>query len=155
MKFWNYENKNDTAFNWEAPYNTLEPLSKADTIYEDDFQTGDILIYKNINDYLYQSNSGKLSIRQYVTYENGEYAYIYIEGKGFVGVNNGNGKVNGHSSARNEFNAKYYKNNNLTLYNGKAIDDTTFFNETFLNNQTLLGKDYYVILRPAINYTCK
>ena len=40
------------------------------------------------------SQSDRYVVQKYITYENGEYAYIFIEGKGFVGVNLGNDKNN-------------------------------------------------------------
>jgi hypothetical protein len=59
---------------------------RADTINSENFRTGDILIYTNKNDkrYIYSTGAG-LTITP-ITYEDGEYAYIYIDGK-FVGVN--------------------------------------------------------------------
>jgi hypothetical protein len=59
---------------------------RQDHIYPNSFRTGDILIYTNKNDkrYIYSTGAG-LTITP-ITYEDGEYAYIYIDGK-FVGVN--------------------------------------------------------------------
>ena len=51
---------------------------------------------------------------------------------------------------RNEFTAKYYKDNNLSIY--EYYDNS---NDEFLeigNLQSLFGKDYYVILRPSLCY---
>ena len=42
---------------------------------------------------------------------------------------------------------EYYKNNNLKLFKDNEIK----FSE-IANYQTLFGKDYYVILRPSLNY---
>ena len=50
---------------------------------------------------------------------------------------------------RNEFNAKYYKDNNLELYVSPP-DNTTEEMLEIANLQTLFGKDYYVILRPSL-----
>ena len=49
---------------------------------------------------------------------------------------------------RNEFNPKYYKNNNLSLY----LDIQNFTEELLetANYQTLFAKDYYTILRPSL-----
>jgi len=57
------------------------------------FKTGDILIYKNNNDAVYNVVKGNKLNKTYITYENGEFAYIYIEGKGFVGYINNNKNI--------------------------------------------------------------
>ena len=57
-------------------------------IYKEHFKTGDILIYKNNNDKFYYSENNKLKYEN-ISFEEGEYSYIYIEEKGFVGVNLG------------------------------------------------------------------
>ena len=125
-----------------------DPERRQDYIYPETLKTGDILIYKNNQDISYTVNKNNKFIENIITYEEGEYAYIYIEGKGFVGVNIGDdGKVNTKDD-RNEFNAKYYKDNKLELYplsensTNKTLED--------VNMQTLFGKDYYVILRPSL-----
>ena len=125
---------------------------RIDFLYERIFKTGDILLYLNRKDIVYSVEDGKL-IKNYITYENGEYAYIYIEGKGFQGVNFGDdGKPNTEDD-RNEFTSKYYKDNNLTIFeNYKNINLTDELLEIG-NLQTLLGKDYFVILRPSLNFT--
>ena len=121
---------------------------RQDFIYPETFKTGDILIYINNNDNIYKKIN-KEYVEKKITFENGEYAYIYIEGKGFVGVNYGNdGKPNTEDD-RNEFTAKYYRDKNLELFTKGSIS-----NEETLeigNLQTLFGKDYYVILRPSLN----
>ena len=109
-----------------------DPERRQDFIYSEIFKTGDILIYINNNDFI---NS-----KEKITNENGEYSYIYIEGKGFVGVNKG----------RNEFNAKYYSDNNLDLFKGDKITDSQTLE--IGNLQTLFGKDYYVIIRPSLRF---
>ena len=80
------------------------------------FRTGDILIYKNHNDVVYRFGKDKKLNKTYITYENGEYSYIYIEGKGFIGINLGDDGKENTKDDRNEFNAKYYTDNNLELY---------------------------------------
>ena len=65
------------------------PERRQSFIYKDTFKTGDILIYKNENDSTYSLENKKL-VKKEITYEDGEYEYIYIEGQGFVGVNLGN-----------------------------------------------------------------
>ena len=119
---------------------------RADTIYRQHFETGDILIYTNKNDVIYETNSDSITNKK-ITYENGEYAYIYIEGKGFVGVNLGNDGKIGTSDDRNEFNSKYYTNKKLQLFSdGKEHEKI----REFSNFQSLYGKDYYIILRPSL-----
>ena len=87
-------------------------------------------------------------IKKNITFEEGEYVYIYIEGKGFVGVNLGEDKIPNTQDDRNEFNYNYYINNGLELYplsinpGNKELE--------IANLQTLFGKDYYVILRPSL-----
>ena len=66
-----------------------------------------------------------------------------------MGVNYGNDGIPNTIDDRNEFNSKYYINNNLSLY----LDATENVSDEFLeiaNLQTLFGKDYYVILRPSL-----
>lgn len=108
---------------WESKQHNARD-KRADTIYEKNFQTGDILIYKNVQ------TPGKVDEKsQTFKKENGTYYYIYmsptdkvkINGKeysGFIGLN-GSGNL-------------------------KHIDTTNY-----LELQNLLAKDYYVILRPA------
>ena len=109
--------------------------SRATTIKSSDFIDGDVLIYKVDNTHI-KDNSRH-------TYENGYYAFIYLDGK-FIG-RNGNG-----SSNRNEFTHHYYYINNLEipshLYSGNISSDYY----SYFNYQTLFGKDYYVIFRPEI-----
>ena len=94
---------------WESSP-TAERSNRNDTIYDEHFQTGDILIYQNK-----QSQSGNMIA------EDGEYAFIYLD-DAFYGINtNGNNKYGLEPYSTNG-------NNNL---------------------QTILAKDYYVILRPA------
>ena len=118
-------------------------------MYEKTFKTGDILLYINHNDIVYSVEDGKL-IKNYIIYENGEYAYIYIEGKGFEGVNFGDDGQPNTKDDRNEFTAKYYKDNNL-----KILENCKNLTNELLeigNLQTLLGKDYFVILRPSLYF---
>ena len=124
---------------------------RADTIYEENLKTGDILIYTNDHDVLYSYSKENDKVTETpVTYESGEYAYIYIEGEGFVGINLGNDKEVGTQDDRNEYNAQYYKDNDIYVYSNK--DETDEEKLEFMNYQTLLGKDYYVILRPALAF---
>jgi len=111
-------------------------------------KTGDILIYKNNNDAVYNVVKGNKLNKTYITYENGEFAYIYIEGKGFVGYNLGDDGKENIKDDRNEFNAKYYTDNNLNLY-PKSTNPTKEELEN-ANIQSLFSKDYYVILRPSL-----
>ena len=106
-----------------------------------------IFWYKNKNDAKYTKDENNNLIVNYITFEEGEYSYIYIEGKGFVGVNLGDDQIPKTKDDRNEFNAKYYSDYNLKFY----INYNNGDNETLeiANYQTLFGKDYYVILRPS------
>ena len=126
-----------------------DPERRQDFIYLETFKTGDILIYKNENDVVYDFDNNNNLIKKYITYENGEYAYIFIEGKGFVGVNLGKDKNNN----RNEFKAKYYKDNNLDLHLPISNRSEEFLE--MANLQTLFGKDYYIILRPSLIFDFK
>ena len=66
---------------------------RQDFIYSGTFRTGDILLYINNYDATYRLDENKKVVKTTITYENGEYAYIYLEGKGFVGVNKGIEKI--------------------------------------------------------------
>ena len=129
------------------------PERRADFIFKEAFKTGDILIYKNKNDMTYKADKDNKLISNRITYENGEYAFIYIESKGFVGINIGDDKEKNTKDDRNEFNVEYYKKNNLTLY----LYSTNPSDELLeiVNYQTLFGKDYYVILRPSLIFEFK
>ena len=124
------------------------PERRKDFIFKEDFKTGDILIYINTNDIIYDYDENKNIITQYVTYEEGEYAYIYIEGKGFVGNNLGKDGIKNTADDRNEFTAKYYKERNLVLY--ENLINATEDELEMANLQTLFGKNYYVIFRPSL-----
>jgi len=114
------------------------------------FKTGDILIYKNHNDAVYSVDKDNKLNKTYITYESGEYAYIYIEGKGFIGYNLGDDGKENTKDNRNEFNAKYYIDNNLVLYpKSKNPNEDELENA---NIQSLFSKDYYVILRPSLAF---
>ena len=115
---------------------------RQDFIYPELFQTGDILIYTNYFDYSFAEN-----FTFNFTYENGEYAYIYIDDK-FVGNNPG---IDGELNKRNKFTAKYYYKNNLTLLIGDYNKKDKKWLE-LANLQTLFSKMYYVILRPSLYY---
>ncbi len=128
-------------------------IRRADRIYSENFRTGDILIYNNSNDVTYSVNENGELITTPVTNENGEYAYIYIAGEGFVGVNLGADQELGTIDDRNEFNHEYYSSNYLKLYskNLNPDSDETISILEDSNYQTLLAKDYYVILRPSLS----
>jgi len=122
---------------------------RKDYIYPQHFKTGDVLIYKNSNDSTYSLQKNK-TVKWNITYEDGEYCFIYIEGKGFVGVNYGNDGIPNTEDDRNDFNSKYYKDNNLVLLNN--VENPSDEILELANLQTLLVKDYYVILRPSLLY---
>lgn len=92
--------------------------NRANRIYKEHLKDGDVLIYRN-------SNDSK-------TNENGDYAYIYLDGS-FYGIN----KL-ADGSNKNEFPASAY------IVTTRAENTQN----SYLN--TLLGKDYYVILRPSM-----
>ena len=50
----------------------------------------------------------------------------------------------------NEFNSKYYSDNNLRLY--IAFNNPNNEILEIVNFQTLFGKDYFVILRPSLGF---
>ena len=124
-----------------------DPARRADTIYPETFRTGDILIYTNTNDNAYVGQNSRL-VKKPITYENGEYAYIFIAGKGFVGVNHGADQQPGTQDDRNAFDEAYYDANGLQLYSDDT--ETSADRKAFYNYQTLFGKDAYVILRPSL-----
>ena len=126
------------------------PERRRQHIFPKTFKTGDILIYKNHNDAVYSAGKDNKLNKTYITYEDGEYAYIYIEGKGFVGYNLGDDGIENTKDDRNEFNAQYYTDNKLELY-PESINPTKEELEN-ANIQSLFGKDYYVILRPSLAF---
>lgn len=126
-------------------YYALDRL--ADTIYAENFKTGDILIYRNENDIQYEFKDNNL-FQKLVTYENGEYAFIFLAGKGFVGVNYGKDGLPATLDDRNEFNIDYYIKHNLKVYSNQNEKNKKIL--AFANYQTLFAKDYYVILRPSL-----
>jgi hypothetical protein len=137
-----------------------ETKNRARTIVSSDFKDGDILIYS--------MNSDDVPSDLRRTYENGVYAFIYINGK-FVRKNISS------QSDRVEFSHEYYNsnidkfpniNNTICSKYGYGVDASCnyFYNLyggtskltadnkeeilSFVNYQTLFDKDYYVILRP-------
>ena len=129
-----------------------DPERRQSFIYKDTLKTGDILIYKISNDSTYNFINQAI-VKKVITYEEGEYSYIYIEGKGFVGVNLGDDGIANTKDDRNEFNSKYYTDNKLELY-PKSVNPSDEKLE-IVNLQTLFGKDYYVILRPSLCFDFK
>ena len=109
----------------------VEAGNRAKTIVKKHFKTGDVLIY-------YIDKANTKSELQF-TNENGLYAYMYIDGN-FVGVNH-SGK-----SARNEFTTKYYTDNKLDLVKKLYEGKEKYYD--YVQLQTIMGKDSYVILRP-------
>ena len=112
-----------------------DPIRREDYIYLETLKTGNILIYINKNDIIYSVDNNNKLVKNYITYEDREYVYIYIEGKEFVGVNIGNDGKENTKDDRNEFNAKYYKITNLSLYE-RPVNYTDEFLE-ISNKQTL------------------
>lgn len=105
---------------WENPEYLGSRDKRADTIYKENFQTGDILVYKNTQ-----------TANENVTYEteDGTYYLIYIDQNDKITVDD------------NEIYGFIGIDENGNLKNIK--DDYT-------NLQTLLGKDYYAVLRPSM-----
>ena len=132
---------------------------RKETINEKDFKDGDILIYYTSK---YTKDDNTLE-------ENGLYAYIYIDGLGFVGKNLG-ADVQIETDDRNEFKSSYYDTQKYGKFNGNDTDPSIYLyykrgnypaiesvpeeikNEVleFVNYQSLYAKDYYVILRPSL-----
>lgn len=142
---YNYEDTPVYAYDlkfWELLSNIGR---RADTVNLENFKTGDILIYTNTNDIIYSLSGNQIGEKP-VTYENWEYAYIYIDGK-FVWVNLGNDEQAGTLDDRNEFTTEYYNDNTLKFYSKNNIST---FTDEWLQYQTLFGKDTYVILRPSL-----
>ena len=121
-----------------------DPERRQSFLYINTLKTGDILLYRNNNN---TTNSSENKSLVY-TFEEGEYAYLYIEGKGFVGKNLGDDGLPNTKDDRNEFNFKYYIDNNLELYHNAANPSNEKLE--IANLQSLFGKDYYVILRPSL-----
>ena len=144
-KYWSallsLKENNTTEYNLKLWGEYTDKNRRADTIYSENFKTGDILIYTNKDDKRNKNTA-------YNTYENGEYAYIYIEGQGFVGINHGADGISGTNDDRNIFDSQYYIDNRLNVYSDTSVNDKSILD--FMNYQTLFGKDYYVILRPAL-----
>ena len=74
-----------TLYDQKSFLDYYNPERRRHYINSKTFKTGDILIYKNHNDVVYRFKNNKLN-KTYITYENGEYSYIYIERKGFIGI---------------------------------------------------------------------
>ena len=124
----NNEYKGTEWKRWEGYSNLGSRDQRADTIYMENFQTGDVLVYKN-------EQTATIN-KQYLT-ESGEYYLIFIsqedkitingdEKYGFIGVNE-NGSIN----------------------NIFGNDSAAF---TINDLRTLFGKDYYVVLRPSLGF---
>ena len=156
-KYWNclavkqhtYKEKTIYEYDLKSWGSYTSPEKRADTINSENFRTGDILIYTNHDDVLYTYDDDTDIVSENpITYEDGEYVYIYIENQGFVGVNFGKDEIAGTQDDRNEFNSQYYADNCLNVYSDTSVTDIDTLN--YMNYQTLFGKDYYVILRPSM-----
>ena len=142
-KYWSTMYRKDNTYDLKYWTDYTSEYRRADTIYSENFQTGDILIYTNAKD---DSNPNDTT-----TKEHGQYVYIFIEGKGFVGKNLGKDNTSNTNDDRNEFTAKYYKDNDgLNVYSNENVTDEDLLE--YANYQTLFGKDRYVILRPSLLY---
>ena len=146
-----YAYKEKTVYSYDLKYwSAYEDADRrADTIYEENFRTGDVLVYSNSKDFTYQNTSGKNPAkRTYITRENGVYAYVFIEGRGFVGINFGADGAAGTRDDRHEFSPAYYTDNDFPLYSNPYENDEALLK--FANYQTLFGKDCFVVLRPSL-----
>ena len=141
-KYWSAMYREDNTYDLKYWTDYESEYRRADTIYSENFQTGDILIYTNAKD---DNNSNDTT-----TKEHGQYVYIFIEGKGFVGKNLGKDNTANTNDDRNEFTAKYYEDNGLNVYSNTNVTDEDILE--YANYQTLFGKDRYVILRPSLLY---
>ena len=135
--------KGVTVDRYYLPRWSRSSTDRAMTIYPRDFKDGDVLIY-SITDSPY-------------TYEDGVYAYIYIDGV-FKGIN-GSGCTMRNTFSPTYHTADYWKtvdcDKTLTvatsLYNGAWTDGATTADEKkFIHYQSLYGKDNYIILRPEL-----
>ena len=117
-----------------------DSAKRAKTIMPNHFQDGDILIYYNSNDFEESDSSQKRN-----SYEDGLYAYIYLNGS-FIGVNYSGDK------ARSYFTTKYYTKDHtdVTWYSSQSASNIPTGAAGFTQYQSLFGKYYYVILRPAL-----
>ena len=117
-----------------------DSTKRAKTIIGENFENGDILIYYNSNDFISSDSTQNRN-----SYEDGLYAYIYIDGA-FVGINNTGNKN------RDAFTPAYYeKYSDLKWYVFQSRSDLPDNALSFINYQTLYNKYYYVILRPALS----
>ncbi len=123
-------------------------------VNQEDFKDGDVLIY-----YINYKNSldGKTDATKdslIHTDEKGYYAFIYsAKEKKFIGYN-----YPGKANERNEFTHNYYKTHGsykADLYN--KVDELSSTQKdkilTIANYETLIDKDYFIILRPTIVMT--
>ena len=93
---------------------------RADNINKENFQTGDILIYKNT-----QTPTGE----QTYPSEDGLYYFVYIDQEDKIIIDNND--VFGFIGIDNNGNLKYVT-------------------QDYINMRSLIAKDYYVVLRPSI-----
>ena len=99
---------------WTGGTNHNKRSARADTIYDENFQTGDILIYTN------QQTKAKAHEA-----EKGTYYFIYVK--------------------KMQINGKEYNG-----FIGKTSDGIKNIERNYKDLQTLLGKDYFVVLRPSL-----
>ena len=152
MKYWE---ENWLSTGYDGTSQTSERSPRRDTIFDEHFETGDILIYKN----------DSLNVMEPQFQDHGVYAYIYLNGS-FYGLNEQNGDGTG-TVAKNGTNEFYscktgtascrieniYENSyqangtNGYLYSKYSSTVHKRFIESYLT--TLIGKDYYVVIRPS------
>lgn len=136
----NKPQKEKNMYTWNG---SGDSSKRAKSIIGSHFEDGDILIYYNSNDFIDGDNTDSANR---ISYEDGLYAYIYLDGK-FVGVNGSSYKQ------RNEFTTKYYLEDHtgLSWYSAQRLSDCSQNSLNVSLLQSLYGKYYYVILRPALS----
>ncbi|GEM_PF-3241900 len=102
-------------------------------VYPNTLSDGDILIYVNTNDYVMNGDT-----QVNLTKDNGMYAFIYLNG-GFMGGQTGTPLT--EAKPLSDFVVKYHYAE-TDMHNNMA--------ERFGDMPKLFGKDFYVILRPAL-----
>ena len=164
-----YDKKLDFAYRFERSifedwYN--KPNSRTDRaniVYPDTLRDGDILIYANTLDQVYMKNTcnngncadlvpGIVKVSD----EDGVYAYLFLDGK-FIGSNCINHDDSITDCDIQSFVIKDGKIPEATqsfIDNGSRIGLKDMFNR-FGDIPRLYGKDFYVILRPALQKTKK
>ena len=110
----------------ETDLSKVKKTDRKDRVYEDTLQVGDVLLYSN-------RPFTELQDMNYNVNENGVYAFIW-DGENFVGNNSDKTKARNVIYGTNDLTASYRHNDDFTKN----------------DLQHLFGKDYFVVLRPAL-----